>query len=59
MSDPWHRLKDWADIILHFAKENGLEYNVMTVEEIRIGIESRGTVLCFPTTHTINKQVDE
>ncbi|KAL8241732.1 hypothetical protein R6Q59_012034 [Mikania micrantha] len=39
----WHRIKDWADIILHFVKENGLEDSVMTVEEIRTGIESRGT----------------
>ncbi|KAI3733639.1 hypothetical protein L6452_13087 [Arctium lappa] len=39
----WHRIKDWADIILRFVKENGLEESVMTVEEIRSGIESRGT----------------
>nr|XP_043606921.1 vacuolar protein sorting-associated protein 25 [Erigeron canadensis]XP_043606931.1 vacuolar protein sorting-associated protein 25 [Erigeron canadensis] len=39
----WHRIKDWADIILNFVKENGLEDSVMTVEEIRTGIESRGT----------------
>ncbi|XP_076927546.1 vacuolar protein sorting-associated protein 25-like [Bidens hawaiensis] len=39
----WHRIKDWADIILHFVKENGLEDSVMTVEDIRTGIESRGT----------------
>ncbi|XP_071717129.1 vacuolar protein sorting-associated protein 25 [Rutidosis leptorrhynchoides] len=39
----WHRIKDWADIILHFVKENGLEDSVMTVEEIRTGVESRGT----------------
>ncbi|KAL5764861.1 hypothetical protein ACOSQ2_017455 [Xanthoceras sorbifolium] len=41
----WHRVQDWADIILQFVKENGLEDSVMTVEEIRSGIESRGTEL--------------
>lgn len=39
----WHRIQDWADIILCFVKENGLEDSVMTVEEIRSGVESRGT----------------
>ncbi|PWA45837.1 E2F/DP family protein [Artemisia annua] len=39
----WHRIKDWADLILNFVKENGLEDSVMTVDEIRTGIESRGT----------------
>ncbi|KAI3729191.1 hypothetical protein L6452_17844 [Arctium lappa] len=39
----WHRIQDWADIILRFVKDNGLEDSVMTVEEIRSGIESRGT----------------
>ncbi|KAG7028245.1 Vacuolar protein sorting-associated protein 25 [Cucurbita argyrosperma subsp. argyrosperma] len=41
----WHRIQDWADIILHFVKNNGLEDSVMTVEEIRSGVESRGTEL--------------
>nr|XP_023913650.1 vacuolar protein sorting-associated protein 25 [Quercus suber]XP_023913651.1 vacuolar protein sorting-associated protein 25 [Quercus suber]XP_023913652.1 vacuolar protein sorting-associated protein 25 [Quercus suber]POF09075.1 vacuolar protein sorting-associated protein 25 [Quercus suber] len=41
----WHRVQDWADIIFHFVKDNGLEDSVMTVEEIRSGIESRGTEL--------------
>ncbi|KAF3447699.1 hypothetical protein FNV43_RR08402 [Rhamnella rubrinervis] len=41
----WHRIQEWADIILNFVKENGLEDSVMTVEEIRSGIESRGTEL--------------
>ncbi|CAI9095231.1 OLC1v1031126C1 [Oldenlandia corymbosa var. corymbosa] len=41
----WHRIQDWAELILHFVKENGLEDNIMTVEEIRSGIESRGTEL--------------
>ncbi|XP_023760039.1 vacuolar protein sorting-associated protein 25 [Lactuca sativa] len=39
----WHRIKDWADLIIRFVKENGLEDSVMTIEEIRSGIESRGT----------------
>ncbi|XP_044462120.1 vacuolar protein sorting-associated protein 25-like isoform X2 [Mangifera indica] len=41
----WHRIQDWADIILSFAKDNGLEDSVTTLEEIRTGIESRGTEL--------------
>ncbi|XP_010268243.1 PREDICTED: vacuolar protein sorting-associated protein 25 [Nelumbo nucifera] len=41
----WLRIQDWADCILRFAKDNGLEDTVMTVEEIRSGIESRGTEL--------------
>ncbi|KAL3738664.1 hypothetical protein ACJRO7_020097 [Eucalyptus globulus] len=38
----WHCIQDWADIILNFVKDNGLEDSVMTVEEIRTGPESRG-----------------
>ncbi|XP_055820991.1 vacuolar protein sorting-associated protein 25 isoform X2 [Solanum dulcamara] len=41
----WHRIQDWADLIINFVKENGLEDSVMTVEEIRSGVESRGTEL--------------
>ncbi|KAF9618336.1 hypothetical protein IFM89_000971 [Coptis chinensis] len=41
----WLRIQDWADCILSFVKDNGLEDSVMTVEEIRTGIESRGTEL--------------
>ncbi|KAJ6808962.1 vacuolar protein sorting-associated protein 25 [Iris pallida] len=41
----WYRLQDWADHILKFVKENGFEDSVMTVEDIRSGIESRGTEL--------------
>jgi ESCRT-II complex subunit VPS25 len=41
----WHRIQDWADLVLRFVKDNGLEDSVMTVEEIRSGIESRGTEL--------------
>ncbi|TMX00278.1 hypothetical protein EJD97_001079 [Solanum chilense] len=41
----WHRIQDWADLIVNFVKENGLEDSVMTVEEIRSGVESRGTEL--------------
>ncbi|XP_011074662.1 vacuolar protein sorting-associated protein 25 isoform X1 [Sesamum indicum] len=39
----WHSIKDWADLIISFVKDNGLEDGVMTVEEIRSGVESRGT----------------
>ncbi|KAL0371933.1 UNVERIFIED_CONTAM: Vacuolar protein sorting-associated protein 25 [Sesamum calycinum] len=41
----WHRIQDWADLIISFVKDNGLEDGVMTVEEIRSGVESRGTEL--------------
>lgn len=41
----WHRIQDWADCIVQFVKDNGLEDGVMTVEEIRSGTESRGTEL--------------
>lgn len=41
----WHRIQDWAELILRFVRENGLEDSVMTVEEIRLGTESRGTEL--------------
>ncbi|KAJ6817916.1 vacuolar protein sorting-associated protein 25 [Iris pallida] len=41
----WHRIQDWADHIINFVKENGFEDSVMTVEDIRSGIESRGTEL--------------
>uniref|UniRef100_A0A1D1YGI9 ESCRT-II complex subunit VPS25 n=1 Tax=Anthurium amnicola TaxID=1678845 RepID=A0A1D1YGI9_9ARAE len=41
----WLRIQDWADCILNFVRENGLENSVTTVEDIRSGIESRGTEL--------------
>ncbi|XP_058777513.1 vacuolar protein sorting-associated protein 25 [Vicia villosa] len=41
----WHRIQDWADILLQFAKDNGLEDGVVTIEEIRFGTESQGTEL--------------
>ncbi|GER54954.1 vacuolar protein sorting-associated protein [Striga asiatica] len=41
----WHRIQDWADLIIRFVQDNGLEDSVMTVEEIRSGVESRGTEL--------------
>ncbi|OIT04955.1 PREDICTED: vacuolar protein sorting-associated protein 25-like [Nicotiana attenuata] len=41
----WHRIQDWADLIVNFVKEYGLDDSVMTVEEIRSGTESRGTEL--------------
>uniref|UniRef100_A0ACD6ACN2 Uncharacterized protein n=2 Tax=Avena sativa TaxID=4498 RepID=A0ACD6ACN2_AVESA len=39
----WLRIQDWANYILDFVKENGLE--VTTVEDIRSGIETHGTEL--------------
>ncbi|XP_072955101.1 vacuolar protein sorting-associated protein 25 [Typha angustifolia] len=41
----WLRIQDWANYILNFVKENGLEDSVMTVEDIRSGIETRGSEL--------------
>lgn len=41
----WHRIQDWADIIVQFVKDNGLEDSVMTIEELRTGVESQGTEL--------------
>ncbi|XP_017698595.2 vacuolar protein sorting-associated protein 25-like [Phoenix dactylifera] len=41
----WLRIQDWAAYILNFVKENGFEDSVMTVEDIRSGIETRGTEL--------------
>ncbi|KAJ0962963.1 hypothetical protein J5N97_028085 [Dioscorea zingiberensis] len=41
----WMRIQDWAEYIINFVKENGFEDGVMTVEDIRSGIESRGTDL--------------
>uniref|UniRef100_A0A7N0U8A5 ESCRT-II complex subunit VPS25 n=1 Tax=Kalanchoe fedtschenkoi TaxID=63787 RepID=A0A7N0U8A5_KALFE len=41
----WLRIQDWADSILRFVKDNGLEDSVMTVEEIQAEIISRGTEL--------------
>nr|KYP44858.1 Vacuolar protein sorting-associated protein 25 [Cajanus cajan] len=40
----WHRIQNWADILIQFAKDNGLEDGVVTIEEIRSGTESQGTV---------------
>uniref|UniRef100_A0A453GX31 Vacuolar protein sorting-associated protein 25 n=1 Tax=Aegilops tauschii subsp. strangulata TaxID=200361 RepID=A0A453GX31_AEGTS len=37
----WLRIQDWANYILDFVKENGLE--VTTIEDIRSGIETHGT----------------
>ncbi|CAL4962277.1 unnamed protein product [Urochloa humidicola] len=39
----WLRIQDWANLIINFVKDNGLE--VMTIEEIRSGIDTRGTEL--------------
>ncbi|KAL2634350.1 hypothetical protein R1flu_005829 [Riccia fluitans] len=39
----WRSITDWANLILEFVKENGLEDGVMTLEEIRTGDETHGT----------------
>ncbi|RCV14106.1 hypothetical protein SETIT_2G400000v2 [Setaria italica] len=39
----WLRIQDWANFLINFVKDNGLE--VMTIEEIRSGTDTRGTEL--------------
>ncbi|XP_051129676.1 vacuolar protein sorting-associated protein 25 [Andrographis paniculata] len=41
----WHRIQEWAELIIKFVKDYGLEDSIMTVEEIRSGVESQGTEL--------------
>ncbi|KAJ7296536.1 hypothetical protein O6H91_05G026700 [Diphasiastrum complanatum] len=41
----WRRIQDWADLILEFVHEYGLEEGVTTLEEIRTGDETQGTEL--------------
>ncbi|MED6220332.1 Vacuolar protein-sorting-associated protein 25 [Stylosanthes scabra] len=41
----WHRIEEWAEILVQFARDNGLEDGVVTIEEIRFGTESQGTEL--------------
>ncbi|RYQ81453.1 hypothetical protein Ahy_Scaffold1g107377 isoform B [Arachis hypogaea] len=41
----WHRIQEWAEILVQFARDNGLEDGVVTMEEIRFGTESQGTEL--------------
>eukprot|EP00271_Cylindrocystis_brebissonii_P012918 TRINITY_DN32426_c0_g1_i1.p1 TRINITY_DN32426_c0_g1~~TRINITY_DN32426_c0_g1_i1.p1 ORF type:complete len:181 (+),score=38.24 TRINITY_DN32426_c0_g1_i1:153-695(+) len=41
----WRRVEDWADVILKFVEENGLNDSVMLVEELRSGDEVRKTEL--------------
>ncbi|KAM7267411.1 hypothetical protein ACFE04_009577 [Oxalis oulophora] len=41
----WHRIPEWADLIIRFVKDYGFEDSVMTIEEIRSGIETQGTEL--------------
>ncbi|XP_009421049.1 vacuolar protein sorting-associated protein 25-like isoform X2 [Musa acuminata AAA Group] len=36
----WLRLQEWADYILNFVKDNGLQDGVMTIEEMRSGTET-------------------
>ncbi|CAK9232334.1 unnamed protein product [Sphagnum jensenii] len=41
----WRRIQDWAELLLSFVRENGMEDSVMTLEEIMSGDETRGTEL--------------
>ncbi|KMZ62060.1 putative Vacuolar protein sorting protein [Zostera marina] len=41
----WRSIQEWANYILDFVRENGLETDVMTIEDIRCGIETRGSDL--------------
>uniref|UniRef100_A0A7S0NBG2 ESCRT-II complex subunit VPS25 n=1 Tax=Pyramimonas obovata TaxID=1411642 RepID=A0A7S0NBG2_9CHLO len=39
----WHKLEDWADILHSWARDMGLMDDVLTVEELRTGDDTRGT----------------
>lgn len=39
----WRRIQDWADLLVDFVRENGIE--LMTLEEIISGDETHGTEL--------------
>ncbi|XP_057723975.1 vacuolar protein sorting-associated protein 25-like isoform X2 [Arachis stenosperma] len=39
----WHRIHEWAETLVQFARDNGLEDGIVTMEEIRFGTESQGT----------------
>jgi len=41
----WRRIQDWAELLLDFVRENGMEDSVMTLEEIISGDETHGTEL--------------
>ncbi|KAI5057281.1 hypothetical protein GOP47_0027296 [Adiantum capillus-veneris] len=41
----WRKIQNWADIILQFVRDHGMDDGVMTIEEIRSGDETRGTEL--------------
>lgn len=41
----WRKVQEWAEIILQFLREHGMEDSVMTIEEIRSGDDTRGTEL--------------
>eukprot|EP00850_Spirogloea_muscicola_P019294 SM000187S03911 [mRNA] locus=s187:136779:138424:- [translate_table: standard] len=41
----WRRVEDWADILLQFVRDNAMENNVMTMEELRQGDDVHGTEL--------------
>lgn len=41
----WRKIQDWAETILKFVRDHGMEDGVMTIEEIRSGDETRGSDL--------------
>lgn len=41
----WRSVQDWASYIINFVKENGFEDTTLLVEDLRSGIESRGSDL--------------
>ncbi|MCO5564201.1 hypothetical protein L7F22_017859 [Adiantum nelumboides] len=41
----WRKVQNWADMILQFVRDHGMEDGVMTIEEIRSGDETRRTDL--------------
>mmetsp|Transcript_16688 Transcript_16688/g.23013 ORF Transcript_16688/g.23013 Transcript_16688/m.23013 type:complete len:178 (+) Transcript_16688:186-719(+) len=48
----WHRLADWAEYLYTWVSENAMLGEVMTVEEIQNGADSRSTEL-----HGVDTQV--
>ncbi|THU65071.1 hypothetical protein C4D60_Mb01t33270 [Musa balbisiana] len=53
----WFRLQEWADYILNFVKDNGLQDGVMTIEEMRSGTETHGTADTLHATFSIIQEL--
>ncbi|KAL4390425.1 hypothetical protein AHAS_Ahas03G0143800 [Arachis hypogaea] len=58
----WNQIQEWAEILVQFARDNGLEDGVVTMEEIRFGTESQGTAsklinceICSKTMEQVSK----